>query len=166
MADVVAVFIAGLSLLVAVYAARLSRENAILEISQTLHSNLLSDKKSIGLFYRISSNELDYHFDARAVGEKGNFLGSEDEEDVDIFLEKLNFICFLLLDGDVGVAGKIFESYIRKSLSAKFTREYLKFMSDDPARGDEEHYPFLRRYATERLKLDLEAVSYRKGPRA
>jgi hypothetical protein len=135
----------------------------VTNVTHSLHSKLFEDSENYKILYRNEERNQKYYFDSRSRGAPGNFVGSDEEPRIDIFLERLNFVCMWLLrvrstwllkswsvDEEM-----LFKQYIQKLYQEKFYQEYFTFLdrSESVRRSGLPYYPFIHKYAASHLGL-------------
>ena len=163
--EVFAVVLSFLALGFSVYAFWSSRKHSVVEITHNLHQRLFDDGYIYEYLYRNDKVIADYFFNVDRSDEPGNFLGTELEYKLDGLLENMNFVCFWLLETDIGQGEEIFRKYIHMTLETRLVRHYLKFLTTvESIEISGEYYPFIRKYAAQRLMLTFDDVSFQTAP--
>jgi hypothetical protein len=142
----------------------ISYRHTVTQVTHSLHSKLFDDLEDYKILYRNDERDHRYYFDSGSRGATGNFVGSQDEARIDIFLERLNFVCMWLLrvrsiwflkswsvDEEM-----LFKKYIRNLYQAKFFQEYFTFLdkSESVRKSGLPYYEFIHKYAISHLELE------------
>ena len=152
------------SLVISLQSLRIATRNNIVQVAFSLHAKLFMELDDFQLLYLSKNWARRYYFNSQRRGEPGNFLGSSEETRVDIFLERVNFICMWLLKVGSQEEELLFKKDIHNIYTTDFFGEYFTFLDGAksvPVSG--EYYSFIHRYAKERLHLHRPKVAFREN---
>lgn len=128
------------------------------ETALSLHSKLFETCDDFALIYEPTRN-LSCYFSQQGRGRTKNFLGTDEEKKVDLFLQRLNLVCQWLLSFKCpGDEDELFRVYIKKLYTAPFFRRYFSFLDDEEPESN--YFRFIHEYAAKRLKLPRPRTHY------
>jgi hypothetical protein len=143
--------IAAFALVISLFTYFRSNRDKSIEITHLLHSLLFENIESVKVLY-VNFEQNEYYFDWATRGQKGNFIGSEQEAIVDLFLERLNFTCMWLLKNPSRDQEILFRKHISRVYEGRFFQDYFSYLSASditPKSGEE--FLFIHAYASRRL---------------
>ncbi len=155
-----------IALIVSIMAYLHTRAQRNMQITHSLHKALFNEVSEFKVIYLIVRPH-NYYFndDLSEQGKPGNFIGSEEEANIDLFLERLNFVCMWLLQSRKGSKSEmLFRKHIYRVYKAPFFRDYFSFLAnikDIDSSGT--YFPFIHKYAKQRFGMSHPNENYREN---
>ena len=158
-----------IALFASITALWITRAQRNIQIAHNLHQALFKEVKDYRVLYLLARKH-DYYFsnEFSERGKPGNFIGSDKEPDIDILLERLNFICMWLLRSAKkdSPAEHLFRKHIHDVYKSPFFRDYFSYLAnveDEKVSGT--YFSFIHQYAQERLNMERPNEDYPKSPK-